>query len=164
MPHKTGRREKHKGLAEAKPLINLVSVRGFEPPTPSSRTRLQHWLWSFHSLLPILSSLITLPSSSQLGGFTNVTVDFTCMLPWLTPEFSLCPPSPYFLGASYAASHLRASICRRARAITSWFTFTFPLASRKVSLLPSSAIWRISSASLSARSSRAHAYWSLNST
>ncbi len=29
----------HKGLAEAKPLLNLVGVRGFEPPTPSSRTK-----------------------------------------------------------------------------------------------------------------------------
>ncbi len=41
MPHKTGTPEKHKGLAEAKPLLNLVGVRGFEPPTPPSRTRLQ---------------------------------------------------------------------------------------------------------------------------
>ncbi len=153
----------HKGLAEAKPLLNLVGVRGFEPPTPSSRTRLPRWLWGFHSILQNQSSLSTSLSSSQLGGFTNVTVDFTCMLPWLRPEFSRAPPSPYFLGANFEASHLRASICRRARAITSWLTFTFPLASRKVPLLPSSAIWRISSASLSARSSRAHAYWSLNS-
>ncbi len=39
MPHRTGGPEKHKGLAEAKPLLNLVGVRGFEPPTPSSRTK-----------------------------------------------------------------------------------------------------------------------------
>ncbi len=39
MPHRTGGPEKHKGLAEAKPLLDLVGVRGFEPPTPSSRTK-----------------------------------------------------------------------------------------------------------------------------
>ncbi len=39
MPHRTGGPKKHKGLAEAKPLLNLVGVRGFEPPTPSSRTK-----------------------------------------------------------------------------------------------------------------------------
>ena len=39
MPTRTGRPEKHKGLAEAKPLLNVVGVRGFEPPTPSSRTK-----------------------------------------------------------------------------------------------------------------------------
>lgn len=36
MSHRTGGPEKHKGLAEAKPLFNLVGVRGFESPTPSS--------------------------------------------------------------------------------------------------------------------------------
>jgi len=57
MPHITEGPEKHKGLAEAKPLLNLVGVRGFEPPTPSSRTRLPRWLWGFHSILQNQSSL-----------------------------------------------------------------------------------------------------------